>query len=288
MSLRKKLATTVSAALRPASLLGAGSEAPELELRDHSGQLVRGQELAGEKHYVLIFYPGDNTPGCTKQLHDFDVLRERFLEQDCLLFGVNGADAASHQEFVRQQCYSFPLLVDEGRHLAAAYQTARPGVPLTFRAVFLIDKGGIVRLAMKDYPDPDAVLRSVERCNETGYKGTGRKGRRLVPEVSGYGINKLKENDPATTVLDVRDSADWQKGHIPGAVNVPIDWLVQRMDDIPSRDVPLVIACDQGLRAPSAARILKDSGWRKLYTLIDGMEAYKGELESGEIPAAGK
>jgi rhodanese-related sulfurtransferase len=54
------------------------------------------------------------------------------------------------------------------------------------------------------------------------------------------------------------------------------------MDELPSRDTPLVIACDQGLRAPSASRILKDSGWRKLYTLIDGMEAYKGELERPE------
>ena len=101
-------------------------------------------------------------------------------------------------------------------------------------------------------------------------------GFRLVPEVSGYGIRKLMENAPSTTVLDVRDNADWVKGHIPGAVNVPIDWLVQRMDEVPGRDTPLVIACDQGLRAPGAARILKDSGWRKLYTLIDGMEAYKG------------
>ena len=90
----------------------------------------------------------------------------------------------------------------------------------------------------------------------------------------------------ANKCIDLK--ADWAKGHIPGAVNVPIDWLVQRMEEIPGRDTPLVVACDQGLRAPSAARILKDSGWRKLYTLIDGMEAYKGELESGEVPAAGK
>lgn len=281
MSLRRTLFSTASTVLRPASLLGAGSEAPVFDLLDHLGSPVRSAELAGEKHYVLIFYPGDSTPGCTKQLHDFDVLREKFEAQDCLVFGVNSADAASHRSFVDTQCYSLSLLVDSGRELAVAYQTARKGVPTTFRAVFLVDKGGIVRLAMKDYPDPEAVLRSVERCNETGYRGTGRKGRRLVPEVSGYGIRKLMENDASTQVLDIREPADWVRGHIPGAINLPIDRLIQRMDELPSRDVPLVIACDQGLRAPGASRILKDSGWRKLYTLIDGMEAYKGELESG-------
>jgi len=281
MGLRRTLFSTASTVLRPASLLGAGSEAPVLDLEDHLGQRVRSDDLNGQKHYVLIFYPGDDTPGCTKQLHDFDALRERFSAEDCLLFGVNPSDASSHRSFAETQCYSFPLLVDSGRELAISYQTARRGVPRTFRSVFLIDKGGVVRLAMKDYPDPQAVLRSVERCNETGFKGTGRKGRRLVPEVSGYGIRKLMENDTSTRVLDVRDSADWIRGHIPGAINVPIDRLIQRMEELPSRDTPLVIACDQGLRAPSASRILKDSGWRKLYTLIDGMEAYKGELESG-------
>jgi peroxiredoxin Q/BCP len=279
MGLRRTLFSTASTVLRPASLLGAGSEAPVLDLLDHRGERVRSEDLAGEKHYVLIFYPGDATPGCTQQLHAFDGLSERFAEQDCGVFGVNPADQASHSSFAAEQCYSLPLLIDSGRELAMAYQTARKGVPRTFRSVFLVDKGGIVRLAMKDYPEPSTVLRTVERCNETGYRGTGRKGRQLVPEVSGYGIAKLMENNAATRVLDIRDIADWEHGHIPGAINVPIDRLIQRMAELPSRDTPLIIACDQGLRAPSASRILKDSGWRKLYTLIDGMEAYKGELE---------
>ena len=79
MGLRRTLFSTASTVLRPASLLGAGSEAPVLDLDDHLGQRVRSDDLNGQKHYVLIFYPGDDTPGCTKQLHDFDALRERFI-----------------------------------------------------------------------------------------------------------------------------------------------------------------------------------------------------------------
>jgi thioredoxin-dependent peroxiredoxin len=269
-----------SAVLRPPALLGAGSEAPSFELGASDGSQVRSDDLKGDKHYVLVFYPGDNTPGCTLQLKQFSDLAEKFAAQDCLVFGVNAADQASHQGFCDAQGYQIPLLVDSDRSVAEAFQTARPGVPVTFRAVFFVDKKGIVRLAMKDYPDPEAVLRMVERNNETGYKGTGRKGRRIVPEVSGYGLSKLQENDTSTTVLDIRDPADWAAGHVPGSVNIPIDQLIARMDEVPSRDTPVVIACDQGLRANGAARILKDSGWRKLYTLIDGMESYKGQLES--------
>lgn len=278
--IRKKVMGAASAVLRPPALLGAGSEAPSFDLESSDGGRVRSDDLKGDKHYVLVFYPGDNTPGCTLQLKQFSDLAPRFAEQDCVVYGVNAADLASHQGFCSAQGYGIPLLVDTDRHVAEAFQTARAGVPVTFRSVFFVDKKGIVRLAMKDYPDPEAVLRMVERNNETGYKGTGRKGRRIVPEVSGYGLMKLQENDPTTTVLDIRDPSDWTAGHVPGAVNIPIDELIQRLEEAPSRDTPVVIACDQGLRANGAARILKDSGWRKLYTLIDGMEAYKGPLES--------
>jgi peroxiredoxin Q/BCP len=279
--LRKAVKDAAQTALRPSSLLGAGSDAPAFDLLAHDGQRVRSVDLAGE-HYVLVFYPGDDTSTCTAQLADFDAVAPRFAEQGCRIFGVNSASAESHRAFVDKLGYQHvKLLVDEGRKVAMAFQTARPGVPVTFRAVFFVDRKGIVRLAMKGRPDIDSVLRAVERNNETGNKGMGRKGRLLVPEVSGYGLRKLQENDERTTVVDIRDPADWEHGHVPGSLNVPIDWLIQRMTELPGKDVPLVIACDQGLRATGAAKMLKDSGWRKLYTLIDGMEAYKGELENG-------
>ena len=45
--------------------------------------------------------------------------------------------------------------------------------------------------------------------------------------------------------------------------------------------MPIVIADDQGLRASGIAQFLNDAGWRKLFALNDGMEAYKGPLEPG-------
>jgi len=282
MGIRKKLFGIASDTLRPAALLGAGSQAPSFDLQAHDGSRVRSDDFVGKSHYVLIFYPGDDTPGCTKQLHDFDLLRGEFAAQDCLVYGINPADSASHTRFVEGQCYSLPLLVDEGRKVAMAFQTARAGVPAVFRAVFFVDKKGIVRSAMKDYPDPKAVLSMVQRNNETGTRGSGQKGRRLTPLVSGYGLGKLQENEPATAVLDIRDEADWVHGHIRGAINIPIDALKARLGELPGHQTPIVVACDQGLRAPSAAKMLHDAGFRKLFALQDGMEAYKGELEAGE------
>lgn len=277
--LKRAASSAISAVLRPPSLLGAGAEAPAFDLSCSDGRRIRSEELKG-KNYVLVFYPGDNTPGCTLQLQAFSRLLPRFQALGAEVFGVNGADVESHRNFVQCCSLSVPLLVDEGRSLAVAYRTAQPKIPRTFRAVFVVDGKGIVRSAMKDYPDPEAVLRVVERNMETGYKGTGRKGRQAVPDISTYAIEKVRADDPTTVVIDLRHPSDWANGHVAGARNIPIDDLVPRLAELPSKDTPIVLVCDQGLRAPSAARILKDSGWRKLFTLTDGMEAWKGGLET--------
>jgi rhodanese-related sulfurtransferase len=146
-----------------------------------------------------------------------------------------------------------------------------------------VDERGIIRLAMKGWPSPDAVYQAVERCNQTGFKGAGRRGRRRVPEVSGVGLRRLQGDEPGTVVLDVRTEADWRIGHVPGAINVPIDELEARQGGLPPKTTPIVVVCDQGLRAPAAAWQLKALGWRQLYTLVDGMAAWKGDLEAAPI-----
>ncbi len=270
-----------SSALRPDSLLGAGSDAPSFDLVTQDGRAVRSEDLLGQRGYVLIFYPGDDTPGCTLQLKAFSDLVPAFDAVGYDVYGVNPADAASHQRFVDGCSLGVPLLVDTDRKLAEAFQTARPGIPVTFRSVFLVDDKGIVRNAMKDMPDPQALLLSAQRCSETGFKGAGRKGRRIAPRISAYGMRKLQENDVRTVILDIREPVDWRAGHIAGALNIPIDGLTGRMDELPGKDVPVIIADDQGLRASGAAHLLNEAGWRKLFALNDGMEAYKGPLEAG-------
>ncbi|MBJ93064.1 MAG: hypothetical protein CMP23_01170 [Rickettsiales bacterium] len=282
MSLRKTLIQAASSALRPAALLGAGSTAPEFDLQDHTNQRIRSEDLKEAFHYILVFYPGDDTPGCTLQLRAFSQLRDEFAAQDCKIFGVNPAGPDSHARFVDKCALSIPLLVDSDRSLAQAYQTARPGIPRTFRAVFLIDKRGIVRSAMKDMPEPSALLALVTRSNQTGYKGSGRRGRQKVPEVSSYGLRKVLSNEQEARVLDIREAVDWRAGHIPGALNIPIDELKERIHELPDPRRALIICCTQGLRASGAAHILDQAGWRNLYKLTDGMEAYRGELVRAE------
>jgi len=134
--------------------LPLGSTAPDFSLPDESGRMVTLSALRG-KNIVLVFYPGDNTPGCTRQLCEFrdhwELVRERGVE----VFGVNPQSAKSHDSFSRKLQFPFPLLVDKGRHVAKLYNAS--GL-IVKRTVYLLGPDGVIRFAQRGMPKPSAVL----------------------------------------------------------------------------------------------------------------------------------
>src|SRR3954467_6530628 len=90
---------------------------------------------------VLAFYPGDETPVCTRQLcsyqHDLDVLRDL----DATLWGISSQGVESHRKFQEHRGLSFPLLADVDNKVFPAYGL---GSLLNRRAVFVIDADGKV------------------------------------------------------------------------------------------------------------------------------------------------
>ncbi|HYW05805.1 MAG TPA: rhodanese-like domain-containing protein, partial [Longimicrobium sp.] len=63
----------------------------------------------------------------------------------------------------------------------------------------------------------------------------------------------------AVRVLDVRGAAEWEAGHIPGAIHIPVGYLPDRIAEIP-RDLPLVVQCQGGARSAIAASVLQARG----------------------------
>ncbi len=80
--------------------------------------------------------------------------------------------------------------------------------------------------------------------------------RMLSP--SGYRA-QFGDNTPHV-LLDVRTPAEFAEGHIPGAVNIPVDALQ-------SRDVPVVVYCRSGNRSATASQILDRAGYETVYDL---------------------
>jgi peroxiredoxin Q/BCP len=134
--------------------LAVGVVAPDFALPDELGHKVALSALRG-RNVTLVFYPGDDTPGCTKQLCQFRDQWSKVRERGVEVFGVNPQSAAKHEKFRQKYHFPFPLLVDEGQKVAALYHAN--GL-IVKRTVYLIGPDGKIRFGKRGMPDPAEVL----------------------------------------------------------------------------------------------------------------------------------
>jgi peroxiredoxin Q/BCP len=107
------------------------------ERRDYTLSEFRGRKV------VLAFYPGDNTPGCTKQLCSYRDAFDDLAALDAVVLGISRQGIDSHEGFAGKHGFAFPLLTDEGQRVAKEYGCNGPlGIK---RSVFILDRDGVVR-----------------------------------------------------------------------------------------------------------------------------------------------
>ena len=119
-----------------------GEQAPDFELEGTDGRFKLSEHL-GER-VVLLFYPGDNTPVCTKQFCSYRDRADDFSALGATVVGISSQDLGSHQAFAAKHSLNVPLLADVDKRVSASYDaySSRLGVK---RAVIVIDEQGIVR-----------------------------------------------------------------------------------------------------------------------------------------------
>jgi peroxiredoxin Q/BCP len=125
--------------------VGVGDPAPPFTLASTGGAEVSLADFAGSP-VVLVFYPGDDSPVCTKQLNSYNDDLAQFEALNAHVVGISAQSVDSHEKFASQHGFRFPLLSDPDKKVAGAYGTLGPlGFPR--RSVFIIDGAGVVRYA---------------------------------------------------------------------------------------------------------------------------------------------
>ena len=125
--------------------VAVGDKAPDFSLPGTGGRSYSLSQYAGQT-VVLVFYPGDDTPVCTKQLNCYNNELAQFTDVGAQVLAVSAQDMASHERFATKHGFQFPLLSDTEKAVAGLYGTLGPlGFPR--RSVFVIDSQGIVRYA---------------------------------------------------------------------------------------------------------------------------------------------
>src|SRR4051794_12360950 len=117
----------------------AGDNAPDFELDGTDGRF-KLSDHRGER-VVLLFYPGDFSPVCTKQFCSYAARADEFDSLDATVVGISAQSVDRHQEFQSANSIPVPLLADVDKHVAKAYGVTQP-ILGTRRAVVIVDENG--------------------------------------------------------------------------------------------------------------------------------------------------
>jgi thioredoxin-dependent peroxiredoxin len=124
-----------------AQTANVGALAPDFELPGTAGAFRLSEHRA--ERVVLLFYPGDNTPVCTRQFCSYRDRAEELASLDATVVGISTQDLGSHERFTAKHSLTVPLLADVDGSVAKMYGAhSRLG---TKRAVIIIDEDGIIR-----------------------------------------------------------------------------------------------------------------------------------------------
>lgn len=125
--------------------VGIGQPAPSFSLPGTGGRTYSLEEYRG-KPVVLVFYPGDNTPVCTKQLNAYTEDIAEFEQVGAQVLAISPQSVESHEAFAGKHGFRFPLLADTDKKVAEAYGILGP-LGFYRRSVFVVDGEGIIRFA---------------------------------------------------------------------------------------------------------------------------------------------
>lgn len=141
-------------------LLPVGSEAPVFTAQTTDGERISLPDFRGTQAVLLMFYPEDDTPGCTRQMCLARDEGARYTEAGVARFGVNPGSLDSHVQFRDKYTLDFPLIVDDNAEIASAYGVLREGGGVG-RATYLIDKDGRIAYAEPGTHGADEVLGAI-------------------------------------------------------------------------------------------------------------------------------
>ena len=106
-----------------------------------------------------------------------------------------------------------------------------------------------------------------------------------VQDISENELQTLMDNSEPLVVLDVRTPEEFEAGHIPGSVHIPLDQLADRAGEL-DPNVPVACVCASGFRSVQAAEILVAEGFPTVLNLEGGLRHWNGDWEP-DCPVCG-
>ena len=168
-----------------------------------------------------------------------------------------------------------------GAHLDGSLNIALQGKYATWCGTMLSHEVPIVVIG-EPGQEEEAIMRlgRIGFDNVAGFLQGGMEALRDYPELikstdrmTAVALSvQLSELTPPT-VLDVRTEKEWAAGHVPGSLNIPLNHLRERLEELPT-DKPVVVHCEGGYRSSIAASLLAGAGRTNVFDLVGGFKAW--------------
>mmetsp|Transcript_26313 Transcript_26313/g.63420 ORF Transcript_26313/g.63420 Transcript_26313/m.63420 type:complete len:295 (-) Transcript_26313:198-1082(-) len=161
-------------------ILRLGNVAPDFSADTTQGHMASFHEWLGDSWGILFSHPADFTPVCTTEIGRVALKYDWLEKNDCKIATLSVDPVDSHTEWLEDvvsHCENnieikFPIIADPDRQISVAYNMFDPanldddGLPLTIRAVFIIDPDKKIKLIL-NYPasvgrNMDEICRCVE------------------------------------------------------------------------------------------------------------------------------
>ncbi|SMF04010.1 peroxiredoxin [Desulfovibrio gilichinskyi] len=154
--------------------VAVGETAPDFSLPSITGKKVQLSSFRGKKNVVLSFIPAAFTPVCSDQWPGYNIAKELFEQNDAVIIGISADNTPCQFAWTHQMDEKgvwFPVLSDFWPHgkVAKLYGILRTD-GVTERAIFIIDKKGIIRYIdihdINTHPELGKIIHSLKEINK--------------------------------------------------------------------------------------------------------------------------
>ena len=106
----------------------------------------------------------------------------------------------------------------------------------------------------------------------------GIQNQKLPKSISAKELNELLNSAEKIQIIDIREHFEWDICHIEGALNIPMNLIIESIDKI-SKDVTTVIICHHGTRSMKVINYLESIGYKNLINLDGGIHAWSTDVD---------
>ncbi len=267
--------------------LPTGTEAPQLSLTAEEGTWIKSKDFTGHLNILLVFFRSlldDRTDDYLKSLQK-EI--SRFEALNTVIFGVTQFRTERLRQYRGRQGLEFHLLYDPLALCARRFGCSGRIRPYCKPSVILLDRNGKIILSQRGYlPTSDLLskLASLEGTTVpetdsqrtfTGIRDPGAPAASANSVTAVTALGLLSDSDSNFKLLDVRTPEEFAQFHIEGAINIPLDELPHRYQELEQTTHIICLSKTGGL-SEAAAEFLTSIGASQVFNVEDGLAAWPG------------